>query len=132
MSASVHAVPGTGHPLKTALSIDATVSGASGIALLVLDGPLARWTDLPAPLLFWVGLFFVGCAALMAFTASRSPIPAPLAWLIALGNAGWVVASLVFVVLWPVTNTLAMVLVVGQALAVAVLTVMELRGLRMR
>lgn len=130
MSATASVVRTADPSLKAALLFDAALSGASAVALLAAAGPLAQLTGLPSSLLFVVGIVFAGCAALMAFTATRAPIPLPLAWLIALGNLAWVVASLVFAALWPVANVYAAVLVVGQALAVVVLAWLELRALR--
>lgn len=69
------------HPfLRFALGIDAAGSGALGVLLLALPATLAGLFDLPQPMLFYLGLFFVAYAAFVALLASRARPPALLVW----------------------------------------------------
>jgi hypothetical protein len=78
---------------RLTLQIDALVSGALGLLLLVLGGPVSDWLDLPVNLLRGAGLFAVGWAALLAWIASRPPVPRTVLAGIAVGNTVWVIAS---------------------------------------
>jgi len=82
--------------LRLALMVDALASGATGLQLAILSGPLGALFGLPASLLLGVGLFFLPYAAAVAFVATR-PAPARFAVraIIAL-NLTWVVDSVLF------------------------------------
>lgn len=79
---------------RLTLQIDAVVSGALGLLLLVLGGPVGDWLDLPVALLRGAGLFAVGWASLLAWVSSRTSVPRAVLTGIAVGNAVWVIASL--------------------------------------
>jgi hypothetical protein len=78
---------------RLTLQIDAVVSGALGLLLVVLGGPVSDWLDLPVNLLRGAGLFAVGWAALLAWIASRPPVHRTVLAGIAVGNTVWVIAS---------------------------------------
>jgi hypothetical protein len=70
-------------------------------------------------------------AAFMTVVATRSVIPAPAAWLIVLGNALWVVASVGLLAGGLIVpNALGLGFVLAQAAAVAILTWLEYSCLR--
>lgn len=116
--------------LKLALTADAIVSAAAGLLQVVGGEPLARLLALPPMLLFETGLFFLVYAAAVAFVASRRPIPRPAAWVIAIGNLGWAVASLLLLLSGAVApSALGAAYVLAQALAVAVFGVAQYAGL---
>ncbi len=114
--------------LRRTLAVDALTCVAAGALMAFGAAPLSPLTGLPQPLLLWAGIVLFPVAALMAFLSRRETAPAPLVWLVVLGNAGWVAGSLAVLVLTAPT-ALGIAFVAAQAGAVAVLTVLEYRGL---
>lgn len=108
--------------LSRLLAFDAVSCLGMGVVLAAAAGPLAGLTDLPSGLLLAAGLLLLPVAALMAYAAYR-PSPALVA-LIVTGNAGWIVASLAALVL-TTPNALGAIFVLGQAVFVAGLTLLE-------
>ena len=78
---------------RLTLQIDALVSGAMGLLLLVLGGPLSDWLNLPVGLLRGAGLFAVGWALLLAWIGWKTQVPRTVLTVIAAGNALWVIAT---------------------------------------
>ncbi len=113
--------------LRRILAVDAVTCTAAGALMAFGAAILAPITGLPQPLLLWAGVILFPVAALMAFLSRRQTAPAALVWLVILGNAGWVAASIAALLLTQPT-ALGTAFVVAQAAAVAVLTVLEWRG----
>lgn len=112
--------------LRRLLLIDAVTCAAMGVLLALSSGPLAQWTNLPAPLLFYAGLALLPIAAFMGLTATRKQVPAWAAWTIVAGNVLWVGGSLwVLASGWVLPNALGQAFVAVQAVAVAVLAWLE-------
>ncbi|WP_226363534.1 hypothetical protein [Pseudonocardia abyssalis] len=117
--------------LRLALRIDAAASGALGVLSLAAAPLLVDVLGPPAPVLVGVGAFLVVFAAGLLVLASRRSIPRPAAWTVVLGNAGWVVASVLAVVLGGEALTgLGVAVVLVQAVAVAVFADLQWLGLR--
>lgn len=114
--------------LGAVLLFDAATCLAMGVALLALAGMLAPILGLPAPLLRWAGALLLPCALLMAIAGRRVPPPRALVWLIVAGNLAWVAASGYVAAALPGITAAGQFVVVGQALAVLVLAVLEWRG----
>lgn len=91
------------HPLKTILALDAATCTGMGLLLLVAAQPIAGFTHMPQPLLFWAGLLLLPIAAFMALTARAARPPAWAVVLTVTGNILWVLASLAL----PLTGTIA-------------------------
>lgn len=91
--------------------------------------PVNGLTNIPAALLLPAGLILLPIAAFMAFVATRTVLSRPAVWLVIAGNAAWVVASL-----WLMTggaiapNLLGQLFIGAQAATVALLTLLEYRG----
>lgn len=120
-----------GRALRLALKADAVASGGLGALALaaggLLDGPLG----LTRGFLVAVGVFLLAYAAFLVVIATRSRVIAPAVWLVIVGNAAWVIASVVFTFVdWYPLTTLGVVVVLAQALVVAVLAEMQVIGLR--
>lgn len=118
-----------GRLLRTALRVDAVVSGGLGLVSLV-GAPLAG--DLigaPEAALRGVGGFLVVFGIALLVLAARAAMPVPLVWAVVIGNLAWVVASAAVALLVPLT-VLGIVVVVVQALGVAVFADLEWLGLR--
>ncbi len=105
---------------RTALALDAAVSGANGAAYLVAAPLLDDLLGLPPAVLRPAGAFLVAFAAALALAAASRPVrPGPLRVGIAV-NAGWVVASVAAAVLgWGSPTTVGTVWILLQAAAVA-------------
>jgi hypothetical protein len=117
--------------LRRTLAADATASGVLGLLLVAAGGTLAPALGLPEALLRGAGALLLPFAALVAMLASR-PVPQRTAvWALVAGNALWVVASvLVLVVGSGAPTALGIAFVVAQALAVVALSDFEVMGLR--
>ena len=117
--------------IRKILLLDALTGLAMGLLLVTSAGVLSPWLGLPQDFVFGAGvtvlLFFV-----MLWLASRAGAgekpPAFVNWLVILGNAAWVVASVLTIALWFSPTVLGAAFVSFQALVVLVLTVMEYRG----
>ena len=113
--------------------VDAVVSTAMGVALLVLAEPLtqlAGWS-LPAGFLWTIGLLLLPWAAFNAWIA-RTPHPTMgiVRGNIA-GDAAWVAGSIALILLHvPSLSTLGLVLLTGQGVAVAGVLALKLAGAR--
>lgn len=110
--------------LRQVLTFDALTCAAFGLLLVLAAAPLAPLVGLPAALLFWAGVVLFPSAVLM-FLAARKTAPL-LVWTIILGNVAWVLASIAVVFAFDVTG-LGVAFVLAQAIAVLVLTVLELK-----
>lgn len=117
--------------LKTALLLDATVTGANALAYLagaaVLDSLLG-----PSPAHFVViGAFLAACTLILAVTGTRRPIPRGWATFAAEVNIVWAVASVAVVAFgWLDLTTTGEVWTILQALVVAAFAALQLTALR--
>lgn len=116
-------------PLKTILLLDAATCLLMGLLLAVASGFVCSITALPQPLLFCAGLLLLPIGLFMAATAIWWLSSAAAVWLIIVGNAGWVIASLGLLMI-VTANGLGVVFVLAQALVVAMLAWVEYRALR--
>lgn len=119
--------------LRTVLRLDAAASGALGVlaaaggAAGLLAGPLG----IPGPWLVGVGVFLVVYALGLVVLAAPRHVSRAGAWTVVIGNAGWVLGSVVAALVGGFT-VLGTVVVVAQALAVALLAELQCTGLRRR
>jgi len=122
---------GNNNFLRHALLLDAGASGALGLVMAAAPGFIGRLLNLPTPFVLYIGIFFVAFA-LTLFVLARQARPAPaLVWLIILGNAGWALASIAILFTHLIVpNTLGIIVIAGQALAVAVFAELEFIGQR--
>jgi hypothetical protein len=117
--------------LRSLLLLDAATCAAMGLALDFGARPLAALTDLPEPLLLYAGLSLLPIAGFMALVALRPALQPAGGWLVVAGNAAWVLASLLLLLAgWVSPNGLGIAFVLVQALAVALLALLELAALR--
>jgi hypothetical protein len=117
--------------LKTALLLDATVTGANGLVYLagaaVLDSLLG-----PSPTHFVaIGAFLAVCAVILAVTGTRRPIPRGWATFAAEVNVVWAIGSFAVVALgWFDLTTAGQVWTSLQAGIVAAFAALQLMALR--
>lgn len=111
---------------STVLLADAASCAILGSVFAAGAAPLARLTALPEAFLIVVGLVLLPIAALIGAAAGSPVARSTLAPVIVFGNVVWVAASLAILVFGLVEpNALGVTLILGQAAAVAVLTVLE-------
>jgi hypothetical protein len=117
--------------VRRALLLDAVVSGGTGILMALGAEALQRVLGLPAGLLRYAGIALVPFAALLVHLAGRERVLASSVWAVIIGNAAWVAASILVLLLgWIEPNRLGYAFVMAQAAAVAVLAEIEYAGLR--
>lgn len=120
--------PASGISLRKILLLDAAIGLGMGLLLIVAAGALSALLGLPKSFIFWAGVALFPCAALMVLTSrlgtSHNP-PALMTWLVILGNAAWVVASILSITLWFSPTLLGALFVSAQAVVVAALAVFE-------
>ena len=120
--------------LRFALKADAAVSGATGLLMSALAPRLADMLSLPAPLLFWSGLFLLPYAAALLFLATREELPHWTVWAVIAGNALWALDCVALVTVgrpqWVEPNGLGIAFVLVPAMAVAAFAEMQLVAIR--
>lgn len=131
MTAIAQTAPGRTPLLRRALQADAVVSFGSVAAALFAAGPIEAATGIPAGLLQILGLIFLFYASALAYTATRPEIDRRAAWAFVGLNFAWVALSAAALSFgWLPVNAAGFWLVVAQAVAVDLLAVAQLVGLR--
>ena len=117
--------------LRSALGIDAAACAATGLLLAVAAGPLAGPLGFPAGFLRGTGLGLLPFAALLAWLAGRETLPR-LAVPAVIGlNLLWIAGSIAILLAgWFQPSGLGIAFVLAQAGAVAVITELEVVGLK--
>lgn len=94
----------TNHLLKNMLRGNATFSEVSGLIGLLAAGPIAAFMGLPAGgriVLMVVGALLIGHGLILWFGSGQSPISPLLAWYAIIGDIGWIVGTVVILLLDP-------------------------------
>jgi hypothetical protein len=117
--------------LRTILTIDAITCLASGLASLVLAPMLGDALGLSTALLQGSGAALLAVAAFIAFAAKTAPSTPWAVWVVVLGNAAWVLGS-VLVLLAGIEQPTALgtAYVIAQAVVVAILAELEYTSLK--
>jgi hypothetical protein len=117
--------------LRRVLALDSASCLALGLLLALGAGPLAELFGLGERLLFGAGLLLLPLAAFIAWLASRAVPPAPLVWLVIVGNLAWTAESFLLISTEAGrTTALGTAFVAAQAAAVLAVTALEYAGLR--
>lgn len=117
--------------LKFALIADAVASTAMGLLLAGGAGFLSNFLNLPQDLLLYAGLFLIPYGLVVAWIGTRPQIPRPIAWLVLALNALWVIDSFGLLFTTFVSpNAWGVAFVSVQSVAVAVLAIAQIAGLR--
>ena len=117
--------------LRTALKLDAVVTGANGAAYVVAAGPLGDLLGLSPALLRGAGAFLLAFTVLVAWTATRPEVPRVAVAAIVAANAVWALDSLVAAAAgWGSPEAIGTAWVVAQAVVVAGFAGLQLAGLR--
>lgn len=117
--------------LRFGIQIDAAISGAAGLALLLGAAPLEAWLGIAAQYLWPVGLLFVLYAAGLAYRSTRPNVNRRFAWAVIILNTIWVVDSLILLAsgILPLT-TVGWWTILIQALIVADFAIIQYVGVR--
>jgi hypothetical protein len=115
--------------LRRALLADAVASAGTGLMMALGAGALDRLLGLPAMLLTEAGIFLLPYAAFVGWMGTRSSLPEGLVWLVILGNAAWVLAS-IGLFLFVAPTALGYAFVIGQALVVGLFAELQYIGLK--
>ena len=119
--------------LRTALRLDAVVTGANGAAYLLAAPLLDDLLGLSPGLLRGVGGFLLVFAGVVWLVGARTPVPAGPAREVAAANLLWAAGSVVVVAVGAGTpTTVGAVWLVLQAGVVAGFAVLQTAGLRRR
>jgi len=112
--------------LRWVLLVDAATCVAMGLALALGAQMLSAPLGLPAPLLQYSGLALMPIAACIAWVATRKNPPSFAIAIVVAGNALWIAASIALLAsAWVAPSPLGSAFVIAQALAVALLDVLE-------
>ena len=115
--------------IRPALLIDAAASAATATLLIAGTSLLETWLAIPATVIREAGLILAPYIVLVVIVASRPQISTRAVWVIIACNAIWTAAS--FAILGFISpNRLGVAFVIGQALAVAALGVLQWAALR--
>ena len=117
--------------LRTALLLDAAVTGVNGVGYLAGAGLLAPVLGLPTGWLYPAGAFLLAYAVAVAALGTRSRIARASAWLVVAVNTVWALDSLALVALgWGTPTVVGATWVVVQALVVGGFAVLQAVALR--
>ena len=117
--------------LRNVLWLDALTCLSTGAASLAFGSLLAGPLGLPLGLLQGSGAVLLLVAAFIAFAAKNTPQLRWPVWGVVIGNAAWVLESILLLVGDSVQpTTLGTVYVIAQAVIVAVIAELEFAGLR--
>ncbi|MGI8932186.1 MAG: hypothetical protein ACR2FK_07400 [Sphingomicrobium sp.] len=116
--------------LRTVLKLDCASCLATAALLAPGAGTLSGPLGIPAALLGAAGLALIPIGLFIGRLGVRREGPASLVGLVIAGNLGWVAASLAVTAALPSILPLGAAFVIGQALVVLVLAMLEWRGLR--
>ena len=118
-----------GNLLRQALLLDAAASGSMGLVMAAAPGFVGGLLGLPTGFVLAIGVFFVVFA--LSLLALRSHPLRALVWLVIVGNFAWAVASVAILFTDLIApNAFGIVVIVAQAIAVAVFAELEMIGLR--
>jgi hypothetical protein len=117
--------------LRQVLLLDAVVSGATGLLLLLGAGFLTGLLALPVELLRTAGLLLLPFVAFVAYIATRTPFSRAGVWAVIGVNALWVLTSIGLLLSgWVAPNGLGLAFIIAQALVVGLFAELQVVGLR--
>ncbi len=117
--------------LRLVLAFDAITCVLMGAALVLAAGALGGLLAIPPVVLRAAGAALLLFAAFVAHVARREELPAAAVIAVIAVNGLWAIESVLALALgWLEPNTLGTVLVIAQAVAVAVIAEVQLIGLR--
>jgi hypothetical protein len=120
-----------GRLLRLALKLDAVVTGANGVALLLASAALDGWLGLPTAMLAAVGAFLVVYAGLVWALAARPAMPTAAVYAVIGANALWAIDSVAALALdWFSPALPGQIVIAVQALGVTLFAALQYAALR--
>lgn len=117
--------------LRRVLLLDAATCLITGSIMLTAGGTVVRLLGIPAQLSTALGVVLLIFGAAVAWVGTRAFLMRSAVWAIVLLNALWAIESVLALVFgWLEPNAVGQVLVIGQAIAVAVIAELQYVGLR--
>jgi hypothetical protein len=117
--------------LRRVLVADATISGATGVLMIVGAGALEPWLGVPAWLLRTAGIALLPFAALVGLAATRASLPRSAVLAVIALNVLWAIECLVVLATgWLDPTRFGIAFIVAQAVTVVVLAELQWVGLR--
>ncbi len=117
--------------LRAALLLDGVVSASAGLLTLASLSQLAPEVGFGTTATAALGWFMLAYGALTGWLSSRPQLAVGIVWAIVIGNLLWVVDSVVLTFSgWIAPTTVGIVLLLGQAFAVALIAELQYLGLR--
>lgn len=117
--------------LRRALIVDAAISGATGLLMIVAAGVLESLLNVPATLLRYAGISLVPFVAYLMYLTKRAELSRASVWFVIAANAAWVAGSILLLLSSQIQpNALGYAFVIVQAIAVAGFAEMQYVGLR--
>jgi hypothetical protein len=117
--------------LRNALALDAAACAATGLLLAAAAGPLSGLFGFPPAFLRGAGLVLLPCAGLLAWFASRATLPRLAVHAVIGVNVIWIADSIAVLLMgWFAPTGLGIAFVLAQAAAVALVTELEVIGLK--
>jgi hypothetical protein len=117
--------------LRSALLLDAGVTGLNGIAYLAGAGVLDRALGLDAGLLYGAGAFLLAYGVAVGVLGTRARIPRTAAWTVVAVNAVWALDSLAAAALgWGSPTPVGTGWIVAQAVVVGGFAALQAVALR--
>ena len=117
--------------LRRALLADATLTGTSGVLLLLAARPLSTLLAIPSAVLLGAAAIFIPFAIFVGWLGTRPRVYRPLVLAAVVLNALWAVDSvLLLFTKWAQPTPIGESFVVAQAVVVAVIAELQFIGLR--
>jgi hypothetical protein len=117
--------------LKNALALDAAACAATGLLLALATSPLSGLLGFPVGFLRGAGLLLLPCAAALAWFAARETLPRLAVHAVIGVNLLWIADSVAILLAgWFQPTGLGIAFVLAQAAAIAVVTELEVIGLK--
>jgi hypothetical protein len=117
--------------LRRVLVVDGTISGLTGLLMILGASVLESALGVPAALLRYAGLSLVPFVAFVFYLARRESLSRASVWAVIAANAAWVAASVLLLVSGRIEpSLLGYAFILGQAIAVAGFAEAQYVGLR--
>lgn len=115
--------------LRRALTVDAVISGGTGLLMTFAAAPLGAMLAISPRLLLSAGVICIGFASFLVYLLTRDELPRVSVWTVIVLNAIWVLGSIA-VLFDADPNRLGVAFIVVQAIAVAGFAEAQYVGLR--
>lgn len=119
------------HFLRRVLLADATISGVTGLLMMLFAESLNGLLGVPVALLRYSGISLLPFAALLIYLATRKHLARQIVWVIIACNALWAIDSLLLLLTnWVAPTQLGYAFIIAQALIVGLFAEAQYWGLK--